>query len=309
MIKTQMLAQNQTRKYLIIAAILQIVWGIVPSCSKIVIDVIPVELYIAIRWSISGSIFAFYLFCIKGWSKLFVKDIVLVSLLGIIGYGVASLGTLYGLKIGGVTNSALMGSLGPIITSLASIMILSERPQRSFYIALPIAVVGLLLLIIGKNQISSLAIAGTSAAIILGAYALEALVFVFSKHFKTKMSTVQYLAIAQISTAILMWSLQYFNFHQTNQIFNLTFKSIMAIFFVSLVACVLCYLVLYWLLNYVDGHRLALFDGLHTVSATLLGYIFFQESLHPLMIIGGIFILVGLVIGNLSQPIIKDVLE
>ena len=46
------------QSYLIIAAILQIVWGFVPSASKFVIDEIPVELYIAIRWSISGLIFA-----------------------------------------------------------------------------------------------------------------------------------------------------------------------------------------------------------------------------------------------------------
>ena len=36
-------------KFLLIAAVLQIVWGLVPSASKSNIDEIPVELYIAIR--------------------------------------------------------------------------------------------------------------------------------------------------------------------------------------------------------------------------------------------------------------------
>src|SRR4051812_49202931 len=103
-------------KYLLIAVILQIVWGLVPSASKFVIDEIPVELYIAIRWSISGFIFAAFLFLTKGWRPSALRDVGWVSILGILGYGVASLGTLYGLKLGGVTNFALMSTLGPLIS-------------------------------------------------------------------------------------------------------------------------------------------------------------------------------------------------
>jgi len=53
--------QTDPRKYLLIAGILQIVWGFDPAASKYVIDEIPVELYIALRWTISGVIFALFL--------------------------------------------------------------------------------------------------------------------------------------------------------------------------------------------------------------------------------------------------------
>jgi drug/metabolite transporter (DMT)-like permease len=295
------------RGLLVIAAVLQIVWGLVPSASKFVIDEIPVELYIAIRWTISGFIFGLFLLFTRSWTRVSYKTVGAVSLLGILGYGFASLGTLYGLKIGGVTNFALMGALSPAITSAIAILILKERPQRLFFLALPMSILGLLLLVIGKYQVSSFSVAGLSCIYIVIGYLLEAFVFVFSKKFKSEMSAVQYLTIAQLSTAIFMWILQFTSFRQVASLHQLTTKGLLSAAFVSVVAYVLCYAVLYWLLNYIDGHRLALFDGFHTLSATIFGFFIFREELKPLMLVGGFLILSGLLVGNLPKNITEEI--
>lgn len=292
--------------YLFAAALLQIVWGLTPSASKFVIDEIPVELYITIRWSLSGAIFALYLSLSGSWQKISLRDVISVGLLGIFGYGLASLGTLYGLKMGGVTNFALIGALGPLITSSVALWILKERPTKFFYFALPISILGLVLLVFGKYQVSSTSVAVLSAGCIFLGYFCEAFVFVYSKKFKTRMSTAQYLALTQITTACLMWALQIGTFHQTPQLAQLSVKGFFALSFVSVVACVLCYFVLYWLLDHIDGHKLALFESLHSVSAAFFGYYFFQESIKPLMIWGGLFILIGLIVGNLPAKSVKD---
>ena len=285
--------------YLVIAALLQIIWGLTPSASKIVIDEIPVELYITIRWTMSGVIFLTYLVWARTWKKICLKDFAMISLLGILGYGVASFGTLYGLKLGGVTNFALMASISPIISSLLSILILGERPRKTFFLALIMSVVGLILLVTGKYQISTFSIAGISALLIIGAYLCEGLVFVFSKRFKKKVDTSQYLAITQSATAIFMWVLQFTTLQQISLVSSLTQKGIVALIYVSIVACVLCLTVLYWLLNHVDGHKLALFESLHTISAVIFGYLIFGGEMKPLMLIGGLFILFSLVSGSL----------
>ena len=288
-------------KYLLIAALLQLIWGMVPSASKFVIDEIPVELYIAIRWSLSGLIFVAYLFARKAWRPVAVRDVVGVAALGALGYGVASIFMLYGLKLGGVSNFALIGAVGPLITSLVAIAVLGERPERLFYLALPISITGLILLVWGKNEISSFRIAGTSAALILFGVFLEALVFIYSKRFRERVSAIQYLAIAQVAAAALMWVAQGAHYGQAAEIAKLSPTGIVAALFVSLVACVLCYVVLYWLLNYIEGHRLALFDAFHALSGTLFGILFFGDELKPLMIVGGALILTGLVAGNLPK--------
>jgi len=169
------------KKYLWIAAALNLVWGAVPAASQFVINQIPVELYIALRWTISGFIFLCVLGLTEGFATVFQRSSILVAVLGLLGYGFGSMGTLYGLKIGGVANFALMSALSPLLTTVASILFLRERPSRWFYLALPISILGSVLVIYGKYELSSLQIAFSSMALIIGAYVFEAIVFVYSK--------------------------------------------------------------------------------------------------------------------------------
>lgn len=306
MVVTSKFSLNQL---LVIAASLQIVWGLVPSASQLVIQEIPVEAYIALRWTISSLILLFFLRLRYQWMPSINKKTLTVAALGVGGYALASFGTLYGLKIGGVTNFALLGALNPIVTAFIAILFLREKPHLKFYAALPICVLGLVTLVVGKHQISSWNIALTSAALIIGAAVLEAIIFVFSKKLKAHFTSMQYLMIAQLGAALFMWLSQLVFYHQEATILHLSAKGWLAALFVSVVACVLCYGTLYWLLNHVDGHRLALFDGLHTLSAALFGFIFFNEVLSASMIVGGLLLLSGLVLGNLPPTKKKPMIE
>ncbi len=258
----------------------------------------PVELYVGIRWTISGSIFLVFVWLTGRWKQISILDFLRLCVLGIFGYGLASLGTLYGLKTGGVANFALMSTLGPIVLSILSILYHKEKPNRLFYSALPVCFLGLVCVVSVKYQVSNLKIACLSALFILAGYFLEVLVFVNSKTFKSRVGISQYLAITQMSAALFFWILQMSFFKQVSMIDHLTNQGLAAALFVSLVACVLCYAILYWLLERIEGHRLALFDGIHALSASLFGYFVFQESITPLVIMGGCLIFCGLAIGN-----------
>lgn len=282
----------------LIAVFLQIVWGLVPTASKWVIQEIPVELYISLRWTISGLIFFVFLFLKERWIPTWNAATAKVAVLGIFGYALGSFGTLYGLKIGGVANFALMAAFSPMLTTTVAMAVLKERPQKSFFFALAIALSGLLMLVFAKYSISSFSVAISAALLIMGAFFLEAIIFVYSKKLKSEFTTFQYLAISQMAAAAFMWFLQFFVFRQVGEITLLSATGWEAAIFVSVVACVLCYAVLYWLLNYVDGHKLSLFDGIHMLSAVSCGVIFFGDQLSPPMILGGILLLCGLVLGS-----------
>jgi len=284
-----------------IAAGLYVFWGLVPSASKTVIEEIPVELYIALRWTISGLIFFIWIYIQRAHEGILKRQSLWVSLLGIGGYAVASMGSLYGLKIGGVAHFAFVGALNPVLTAAVAILVLRERPRIHFVISLLVCVVGLLVFVQGKHQISTFEVAVFSSVLILGAGVLEAIIFVFSKKLKYHFTSVQYLAIGQLSAAGFMWVLQLLAFGQVDRIQNLSGRGWGAVLFVSVVSCVLCFSVLFWLLNYIDGHRLALFHGLHTVSAALFGFVFFNEKFDGLMWIGGLILLFGLVMGHHSS--------
>ncbi len=138
---------------------------------------------------------------------------------------------------------------------------------------------------------------------ILGAYVCESIVFVFSKKFKQKVSGAQYLAIAQITTALITWILQFSVYRQNNEINKLTMTGMSSLLFVSIVSCVLCFAIHYWLLNHVDGHRLALFDGIHTISAIAVSFLFFQEEIRPIMFLGGGLVIIAIIIYSIPKKI------
>ena len=288
-------------RYFIIAAILQLVWGLVPAASSLVIREIPVELYIALRWSISGVIFFLFLLLRDRWIPSWNIKTLQVAILGILGYALGSFGTLYGLKIGGVANFALMAAFSPVLTSLTAILVLKERPPKSFFLALALSLTGLLTLVFAKYSLTSFRIAFSAAVLIIGAFGLEAIIYMYSKKLKSEFSTFQYIAIAQLSASIFMWILQFSFYHQVGELSALTSTGWIAAVFVSIVSCVLCYSVLYWLLIYVDGHQLSLFEGLHALSAVTCGVLFFGDRLTPWMMIGGVLLLSGLALGSLRK--------
>ncbi len=82
-------------RYFVLAAFLQIVWGLVPSASKIVIEEIPVELYIALRWTISSLVIAAILLIRTRSLVPMRRDAAIAGGLGILGYALSSFGTLY----------------------------------------------------------------------------------------------------------------------------------------------------------------------------------------------------------------------
>ena len=123
------------------------------------------------------------------------------------------------------------------------------------------------------------------------------------------MSSFQYLAIAQLATAFFLWLSQITVLHQVSQISNLTTQGFLAAMFVSVIACVLCYSVLYWLLTHVDGHKLALFDGVHALSAMGFGILFFGEKITALVGIAGLLILAGLLLGNYPDEEVEKQIE
>lgn len=285
-------------KYIFAACLLQIVWSLTPSASHLVIQELPVELYASLRWTISGLLFLAITLIRHGRIKSSSQALLATAGLGVLGYGLASIGTLYSLKTGGVVNFALVGSVSPIVTALIAAAVLRESFSQRFLVCSGVCTVGLILLVAGKYQVSSAGIAFASAALVFGAYVLEAFPFIYSKKFAETVPLVEYMAIAQLSAAGFMWVSQIFVFQQFSDLALAATQTWWALVYVSVVSCALCYFAYYWLLNHMEGHKLALFDGLHTVFGALFGFLFFKDQFNSAMLFGGALLLVGLYFAN-----------
>ena len=228
-------------------------------------------------------------YTLKKHGRLQVRrhDFAFIAVIGILAYGIDSLGTLYGLKLGGVLNFALASSLNAVITAVVATIILKEKPNRYVGIAALLSISGGIFLASGKYDLSNFQVAAGSLCLIWGAYVLEALGFVFSRRFKTKMPLTEYLAIAQLSAAVFMWVLSRAMGHSPAAILDLPEVGVASLIFVCLISCCLCYFLLYWLLNFIEGSKLAFFDCFHTFSAAAFGAFLFDDRFNFKMGLGG----------------------
>ena len=243
-------------KYVWLAVLTQLVASTIPSASKLVLDSFAVEPYIALRWSISAIVFGAVLIisnvrCV--WEPGLIAK---VSALGLGGYVFASLGTLYAVKIGGVSFFALLTLLSPLIVVALSAMVLRERINRKTWIALCIAAIGLSLMVKGKIEVLSVRSAIAASVLVIAAYTSDGLTFLYSKPFQAKLPLVQYLFAAQAAAAVSMWLVS-FAMYPREQLIPPDFRVWAAIIYVALVSCVGIYFVWYWLLKHMSSSGLA----------------------------------------------------
>lgn len=282
--------------YYLLASLNQFIWGLTPSASKVVLTYLPVESYSAIRYTFSGLLFLIIAVIKQGKLRVSWEDLPKMAGLGILAYGINSLGTLYGLQIGGVLNFALASSFNAVITAGISILFLKERPKGYFIVAGFLSVIGGFFLFLGKYDVSNLRIAGGSLLLIWIAYALEDLAFVYSKKWKKRYPLYEYLAILQLSAGVFMWGVSLVKVGPPTKILDMPLIGWAALSFVCIFSCAIAYFILYWLLNHLDGHKLAFFDCFHTIAAAFFGAVFFREPFNAEMLIGGILLLAALIV-------------
>lgn len=286
--------------YFFLAALNQIVWSITPCASNLVIRYWTVEQYAAARYFIGGALFL--AFAVWRQRKLHVRwsDVPGLFFLGVVTYGLSSLGTLHGLRLGGVVNFAFASGMNATITAAVAILVLKEKVSPAFFWAVGLSIVGAFTLVWGKHSVSGLEIAGVSVLLVWGAYACEAVGFVYSKKRGSHLPLAEYVAYLQLAAAGFLFAVA----PKPLVVPEMPALGWFSFGFVCLVACGVCVGVHYWLLKHLEGHRLAFFDGFHSISAAILGVILFKDPLNASMVIGGLllFAAVFLISRVVNQP-------
>jgi drug/metabolite transporter (DMT)-like permease len=289
-------------RYVWLAIMTQLVASTIPSASQLVLNSFAVEPYIALRWSLSAIIFG-SVALVSGmrftWEPRLIAT---VAALGLGGYVLASLGTLYAVKIGGVSFFGLLTLLSPLCVVALSTIVLKERITGRTWTALALALAGLTLMVRGKIDVSSTASAIAAAGLVIGAYTSDSLTFLYSRPFQARLSLVQYLFVGQAAAAVTMWLVS-FAMYPPEQLIPPTPQVWAAIVYVALVSCVGIYFVWYWLLKHLQGQQLGVLQYLHGVAASLWGVLIFGDALTGPMIVASVFLLLSiLIVSKQAKP-------
>lgn len=265
-----------------------------PSASKIVLQSMPLEFYVALRWTLSAAVFC----VLMGWKKQFVSlkvsENLKIALLGVFGYTIASYGTLGGLQLGGVTFFALLSLSSPFLIVALSLFKFREKFSYRLGIALLLAIGGIAITMKGKSLTLDFTTVVKASFFILGAYTLEGLVFLKSGELKSRVPLLHYLFVAQLGAAVVAWLIVVAKGGAVS-IQDIHWHSWLAALYVTLFACVFCYLCWYWLLNYLPGKSLAFFQYIEGIFAAFLGVLLFQEQMPFTMLMASVLFLLSIV--------------
>lgn len=284
----EVLGRKSAWRYAALAIVVQVLWGLTPYFSARLIAVFPTTFYIACRFLVSGLAFAFVAWATKRWHVITWDAFWRTAVVGLVSYCLASQLLLKGLALGGVAHFGLISIGNVLVIATLAIIILHERVSRLMVFALLSACTGGALLVIGKSQMSAWQPALLSVVVIIAAFSCESTALIFSKRWQSSMPLPQYLSICQLTGGFASLLLYFVGGEVV--VWPRAIEPYLMMAYVIFVSCGICYGVQYWLLRKMDGHRLALFDVFHAVTATVAGVIFAGETLTDAMILGGVFL-------------------
>jgi drug/metabolite transporter (DMT)-like permease len=150
----------------------------------------------------------------------------------------------------------------------------------------------------GKLVLSSFASALAATVLVVVAYTFDSLALLYSKPFRAKLPLTQYLFVAQLAAAAVMWIVSFAMYSPTQVLPNQP-KIWAAILYVAIVSCVGIFFIWYWLLKYLKGQQLGILQYFHGIAAAALGVVFFGEQLSFQMLLGSLLLFASILVVSL----------
>ncbi|MGS0682589.1 DMT family transporter [Shewanella sp. 125m-7] len=269
--------------YLFIATMLAAVGWV---ASKIVVQSMPGEVFIGVRFILASLILV--PFCYKSLLKLSMKQVLSACGVGVF-LGLALQVWIYAVSISdSLSEGAFIMSLAMIIAPLTAWLLFQVKPNRAFWIALPLSITGMMLLSLGNGwQMES------SQLLFLLASALLSVHFVMNKRISGNLKPLVSICL-QLFVVGLVGAV-YALFTQAHTI---EFSSDLIIWFAisTLIATSVRYLLQTMGQYSVSMETAALLMILEPIWTLLLSIFMLGETLEPQKLIGGGVIFLSLLI-------------
>lgn len=189
------------------------------------------------------------------------------------------------------TQATLLTNLAPIWVGVLSFLFLSTKPRPAFWVGTLVAMIGTVIFL-GLETFRLLSFDRAFAFGVLSGF-LYSLYILISKRVLANVKVLPFIAVSSLSSAVY---LLFINLYFGEQFFGYTSQT-----WISLIAQgLVCQLAAWVLISYATKHMRATRVSLSLLSqvvfAALLAWIFVGEEITMQNIIGGAFILLGIII-------------
>lgn len=271
------------------------IWGGMYVVSKVVLEIIPPFSLVTIRL-VLGAVTLAIILHLKGFPKTSWADILRILGVGFVGYGVSLSLQFLGTKLSTAANGSLVTSATPAFVLLFAWMLLKEKITGRRLLALFLATLGVIAVIDPRSaQLDPELFLGN--LFLIGAAVTWALYSVLVRKVTQNtdvllFSTIAFLGGLPVTIPAGAWELS------TTSVGEITLGVIGGILFLGIISTALAMVLWNTAFAYVDASLASLTFFAQPVVGTLLGWLFLNEKITPLFLLGGLLIGIGLIISS-----------
>lgn len=280
--------------------IVAILWGGTFVAGRFIQSDMPSLLSATLRFSL-GSITFIVLLGLPniGWKRITINQFWPILLLGFAGVFLYHLFFFYGLQLIPASRAALIVSLNPAMIAFLSFLIWRERItlKKSYGIALSIIGAMIVLLSHTNMQDRSSSIIGDLA--IFGCVVTWGIYTVAGKNTIKSIGALHTVAYSIfIGTILLLISSIISPTVTWNHFELLTQTDIVSLLYLGILGSALAYVWYYQGIDQIGAANAGTFIALNPLTAVIAGYLLLNETISPSIILGGLFIITGIILTN-----------
>jgi len=281
-------------------------WGSIYVSSKVILESIPAFTLLFLRYLIA-VIVLFFVYKKGNHQKLNKEDYKLVIAIGFLGYFLGIGLQLLGTDLCDASLAALINSMNPVIIILMAIPILKERVTLHKIIAIAATLVGTAIIIGYVKGGSEL----LGVFISIGSVIAWSLYSVLIRHVSVKFDTLTITFYGMLTAAIFAFPVGVYSLIKEQITLSVITPNLVANVLYIGVFCT-AFVLLLWnkALSMIDAATCSLFYPIQPFVATLLGIILLGEKITANFIIGGVFIIGGILYAVIMESkVTKEIHE
>lgn len=262
--------------------------------GKLISAGFPVFLASTLRFALASALLLPLVLGIeKRWPRVAKRDLCLILLLSLFGNFLYSIFLLYGLRLTSASEGGMISGTAPIVTAALSYVFLRERPGRKTISGLLLAILGMIVISVGKTASSGGTHSLLGDMLIGGSVIGEALWTILGKTVSRNVSPLALTALTTFSGFLFFLPcgiVQAISF----PLQSLPVSNWLIIVYYGSVGTVGAYLLWYQGIPKVPASTAGMFVGIMPVSAVLLSYVFLKEPFQWTHALGIVCVLAAL---------------
>lgn len=273
-------------------------WGISFISIKIAVSEVPPLTMALIRFAMASAILLAIIRRVEPEAKVDKNDRNNMMLAGFLGITIYFFFENIGVKLTTASNASLIISLTPIMAIIMDVLIFKSRISSGRMLGIIVSVIGSYLVVTANGQIDFSSTAFRGNLLMLGAMLSWVFYTGMNKSLQGKYSGLfltTYQTLWGTIFLLPMSLLEYKHWH----LFSLT--ALGNIFFLAVCCSALGYFLYLYALKKLDVTITTLYLNLVPIVAVISGYLILQETILPIQLLGGLFIIAGILMVNFLQ--------